>query len=130
MSTLNGPDSKPPTEPVLEQLVDDVEVGLSRLGEALRLRDSVLIESQAQLLHVALAQAVDGFSRHARTASIPPALRDRLARAGGQVAAQRESLARATFALDRAIDVLMPHAASAPSVYGGGPHAGVGLYRT
>jgi hypothetical protein len=28
--------------------------------------------------------------------------------AGGRVAAQRESLARATAALDRAIDVLMP----------------------
>jgi hypothetical protein len=35
-------------------------------------------------------------------------LRERLALAGGLVAAQRESLARATAALDRAIDVLMP----------------------
>ena len=32
----------------------------------------------------------------------------RLAVAGGQVAAQREALARATAALDRAIDVLLP----------------------
>jgi hypothetical protein len=32
----------------------------------------------------------------------------RLASASGQVAAQRESLARATAALDRAIDVLLP----------------------
>jgi hypothetical protein len=29
--------------------------------------------------------------------------------AGGQVAAQREALARATASLDRAIDVLMPN---------------------
>ena len=39
---------------------------------------------------------------------MPPALRHRLASASGQVAAQRESLARATAALDRAIDVLLP----------------------
>lgn len=36
------------------------------------------------------------------------ALRSRLVSASGQVAAQRESLARATAALDRAIDVLLP----------------------
>ena len=39
---------------------------------------------------------------------MPPALRDRLATASGQVVAQRESLARATAALDRALDVLLP----------------------
>ena len=37
-------------------------------------------------------------------------------RAGGTVAAQRESLARATAALDRAIDVLLPR--EAPVLYG------------
>jgi hypothetical protein len=36
--------------------------------------------------------------------------------ASGQVAAQRESLARATAALDRAIEVLMPPP-EAPAVY-------------
>lgn len=40
-------------------------------------------------------------------------------RASGLVASQRESLARATAALDRAIDVLMPRSAPA-SVYGAG----------
>jgi len=40
-------------------------------------------------------------------------------RASGLVASQRESLARATAALDRAIDVLMPRSSPA-SVYGGG----------
>jgi hypothetical protein len=39
---------------------------------------------------------------------VPSALRNRLAHASGQVAAPRESLARATAALDRAIDVLLP----------------------
>ena len=44
----------------------------------------------------------------ARRGPVPPALRHRLASTSGKVAAQRESLARATAALDRAIDVLMP----------------------
>ena len=48
------------------------------------------------------------FSDAARSGPLPPALRHRLASASGQVAAQRESLARATAALDRAIDVLLP----------------------
>jgi len=44
---------------------------------------------------------------------VPQPLRQRLALAGGQVAAQREALARATASLDRAIDVLLPRAAAA-----------------
>jgi hypothetical protein len=51
---------------------------------------------------------------------LPPALRHRLASASGQVAAQRESLARATAALDRAIDVLIPRdGAALYSTHGG-----------
>lgn len=97
------------TGPSLEELLNDVDSRLSGLGDALRLRDSVAIESQAQALHQALAHAVDGFTRQARAGgNIPSPLRNRLARASGQVAAQRESLARATFALDRAIELLMP----------------------
>ena len=49
-------------------------------------------------------------------------LRRRLALAGAQVAAQRDALARATAALDRAIDVLMPSPGTA--LYSaGGTHA-------
>ena len=66
-------------------------------------------------LHRALARAVDCFVRAAREGSVPLALRHRLANTSGQVAAQRESLARATAALDRAIDVLMPH--DSPALY-------------
>jgi hypothetical protein len=51
---------------------------------------------------------VSQFSDAAKSGPLPAALRNRLASAGGQVAAQRESLARATAALDRAIDVLLP----------------------
>ena len=55
-----------------------------------------------------LAQAVGHFSRAARDGGVPSPLRQRLALASGRVAAQREALARATAALDRAIDVLLP----------------------
>jgi len=96
----------PPAE--LEAALSTVETRLTALGDALCERDSAGIDLHATELHRALASAVDNFARAARSGSVPPALRLRLASASGQVAAQRESLARATAALDRAIDVLMP----------------------
>jgi len=92
----------------LEDHLAAVESHLSALGEALRARDTRDIDLHATELHRALARAVDHFSRAASNGPVPQALRHRLASASGQVAAQRDSLARATAALDRAIDVLMP----------------------
>jgi hypothetical protein len=92
----------------LEQPLLEVESCLNLLGDALLRRDTGAIEQYAAKLHQALAQAITSFSDAARSGSVPPNLRHRLALAGGRVAAQRESLARATAALDRAIDVLMP----------------------
>lgn len=92
----------------LETALAAVEQRLSSLGMALCVRDTVGIDTHATELHRALAMAVDQFAMAARRGSVPPALRHRLANTSGQVAAQRESLARATAALDRAIDVLMP----------------------
>lgn len=93
----------------LEALVDCVDRELVHLGEALHRRDMHAIEAHARDLHVALERAVDGFSGAVRGGQgIPLALRTRLMDAGGRVAAQRESLARATVALDRAMDVLLP----------------------
>lgn len=97
----------------LEPSLAAVEQRLAALGEALRERDAAAIDQHAAELHRALAQAVQRFAHAAKSGGVPPVLRTRLARAGGQVAAQRESLARATAALDRAIDVLMPGAGSA-----------------
>jgi hypothetical protein len=103
-----------PTRPVsppdtdLETAVSAVETRLAALGDSLRSRDSIGIDVHATELHRALAMAVDQFAVAARQGSVPPALRNRLANTSGQVAAQRESLARATAALDRAIEVLMP----------------------
>ena len=105
--------------PDLEARLSAVESRLADLGNALRSRDSAGIDLHAVELHRALASAVNQFSVAAKSGPLPPALRNRLAAASGQVAAQRESLARATAALDRAIDVLLPReSAGLYSVYG------------
>jgi hypothetical protein len=96
------------SSPDLEARLSEVESRLGALGNALRARDPAGIDLHAVELHRALASAVTQFSDAAKSGPLPPALRHRLARASGQVAAQRESLARATAALDRAIDVLLP----------------------
>jgi hypothetical protein len=105
--------------PALEASLVEVETSLAGLGEALRVRDAVAIDQNATGLQTALARAVDQFAVAARSGPIPASLRSRLSRASGQVAAQRESLARATAALDRAIDVLIPSdTSSVYSAYG------------
>ena len=97
----------------LEQVVAVVESRLAALGDALRERDITAIESQATELHSALANAVKCFVSVAHNGGVPEPMRRRLARASAQVATQRETLARATAALDRAIDVLIPTPAAA-----------------
>lgn len=98
----------------LEALVGDVDRHLDALGEALRARDAAATERHAQQLHHSLARAVEGFSQAARCpGGVALALRQRLALASAKVAAHREALLRATAALDRAIDVLMPRPAAA-----------------
>ncbi len=105
--------------PELESRLAAVEVRLTALGDALRARDPADIDRHASELHRALAIAVSHFSDAAKSGPLPASLRNRLATASGQVAAQRESLARATAALDRAIDVLLPRDSMALySVYG------------
>jgi len=92
----------------LEQSVARVESHLSALGDALCVHHADAVASEAGELQRALAAAVEQLRRSARAGQLPPPLRDRLALASGRVAAQRESLARASAALDRAIDVLLP----------------------
>jgi len=96
----------------LERPLKGVEDCLSALGAALQRSDAQAVERVAAELHAALAAAIDHFGRAARSGGVPPLLRQRLAQASGQVAAQREALARATASLDRAIDVLMPRPVS------------------
>ena len=115
--------------PALEATLAAVELRLSGLAEALHQRDLGAIDEQSAELHRALARAVDHFAVAARSGPIPIALRRRLAHTSGHVAAQRETFARATAALDRAIDVLLPR--EAPSLYGakgGAPRGSLGGY--
>lgn len=100
----------------LEPPLAAVEQRLASLGCALARHDAQAIDAEAAELHRALAAAVEHFGRAARNGGVPKPLRQRLAVASGQVAAQREALARATAALDRAIDVLLP-ATPAAGVY-------------
>lgn len=95
----------------LEDSVAKVEQHLGALGDALRVHHAEAVEAEAAALQRALAAAVEQLRRSARAGQLPPPLRQRLAVASGRVAAQRESLARASAALDRAIEVLLPAAA-------------------
>lgn len=104
------PNAHPDTR--LDAALTAVDERLAALGEALRANDPAGIESQAGELHRALTRAVDLFALAAKSGPVSPALRQRLARTSGLVAAQRESLSRATAALDRAMDVLMPRDAA------------------
>lgn len=106
----------------LEQPLARVESQLAALALALRSSDATALETAASELHQALAAAVEHFRRAARTGhAVPEPLRQRLAVASAQVAAQRQALARATAALDRAIDVLIP--ANGPTYGAGGSGA-------
>jgi hypothetical protein len=111
MSTLQPPTPRP-ADPqataALETTLGVIDTELDALGDALRQRDSAAIEAHADGLHKALARALDLYGRASRQGAVPAPLRSRLASASGKVAAQRESLSRATAALDRAIDVLLP----------------------
>ncbi len=101
----------------LEPLVTSVEQRLDALTDSLRERDIPAIEHQSCELHQALAAAVACFIHAARHGGVPEPMRLRLSRASAQLARQRESLARATAALDRAIDVLLPGATPAGRIY-------------
>ena len=113
-------------EAELETALAAVEGRLTALGVALCERNSAGIDLHATELHRALAVAVDHFAKAARSGSVPKALRHRLVSASGEVAAQRESLARATAALDRAIDVLMPRDSGLYSTVGATERSGLG----
>jgi hypothetical protein len=93
----------------LEPAIAAIESRLAALAQALRGRDAPAIEQHAQELQLALTSAIQRCSRAARQpGGVPVALRRRLEAASGQVAVQRDSLVRATAALDRALGVLMP----------------------
>lgn len=119
-------------DPDLESRLRDLERCLHAMGQALSGQTAGAVESAAAELHATLSAAVAHFVRNAGKAGMTAPLRQRLALAGAQVAAQREALARATASMDRAIDVLIPRAApsSLYSASGGAERArmpGTGL---
>lgn len=108
----------------LERSVDQLALHLSTLGDALRGQRAESIAAEAAQLQRTLNTAVEPLRR----GPLPPHLRQRLTLAAGQVAAQRESLVRASAALGRAIDVLLPAAAPQGAYSAAGlpqrPHGG------
>lgn len=106
--TLQSTPLSCPDTTELEHLLTAVELDLNALGDALRRHDSDRIERHAGDLREALTRAIDGFTRASRAGQVPAALRARLVKVSGQVAVQRESLLRATVALDGAMEVLLP----------------------
>jgi hypothetical protein len=103
----------------LESALTAVEAHLAELAEALKQHDANATEAASAALHKALTVAVGRSTAAARNGGMPPALRRRLAMAGGKVAALREAIARATVSLDKSIEILLPEAGtSKASVYG------------
>jgi hypothetical protein len=107
------PDPTSELEPVLLR----VEQRLQDLQGSLAARDMPCLELHAAELQRALGMAVQQFVHAARRGGVPRDLRQRLAQAGAQIAAQRDALARATAAMDRALDVLMPGLDQSPALY-------------
>ena len=110
---MHNPAATPAVGADLEALLQRLEHHLDALQSSLSTRDMPGIESHAAELQRALSQAAQRFTRAARRGDASLPLRRRLGLASAQVAAQRDALARASAALERAIDVLMPGAGSA-----------------
>jgi len=92
----------------LDHIVSEVESELDALGRALLARDNAGLERASTALQHKLSAAVELYRQASASGRMPPELRHRLKRASGQVVRHREALTRATVALDRALDVLMP----------------------
>ena len=91
----------------LDEAISQIEAHVAALGAALRERDAGALEAATQTLQRALAASVQRFATAARSAGgVPLPLRRRLVVINGQVNAQREQLARASAALQRALGVL------------------------
>jgi hypothetical protein len=117
-----------PDTAALESALADVERQLDQLRQALTGQDAEAAERAATQLRVVLGAAVERFAAVSRRGVVPPSIRQRLAVASGQVAAQREALARATSALDQALEILIPRPSPAAvySATGGASRGGPG----
>lgn len=93
-----------PRTPSPSELLSDLEAALAGVHQALAERDTDALERHSLAVQRLMAAALE----QARRSPLQPDMRQRLAQAGAQLAAERVSLSRATAAFDRAIDALMP----------------------
>lgn len=98
----------------LPPLLDELEAALSLVQQALTQRDALQLELSTSQVQRLMASALAS----ARAQPLPAADRQRLAQAGARLAAQRQMLFRATTALDRALETLMPAEISPAGIYG------------
>ena len=96
----------------VERAIAELEARLAALGAALRSPQADALQDEAADLQRALVAALEPVRHSADTGLLTPPLRQRLVDAAGRMAAQRDALARAGGALDRALNLLLPAAAS------------------
>lgn len=112
----NAPASNPgvnalaqPLNEALSQTLDEIEQYLEQINQAMLDNVPVVLEEQSHALHQRLIHAIDLFQAVARQPDpIPRALQERLMKLNAQVIAQRNALHRATSALDRLVNMLLP----------------------
>jgi hypothetical protein len=116
-----------PSSP-LETALSDVEHQLAALGQALVRQDAAELDAAVDALQAALRGAFERFAAAAREGRVPAALGGRLARARGQVGAQREAFARARADVEQHLEILLPKSPAGASVYSpeGGGRGGPG----
>lgn len=96
----------------IDAALRQLDARLHVLGEALRVQSADTVAREAAALQralVALRRSLHGDGR-ARSQPVPASLALRLAaaRTAGQIAAQREAVARRSAAVARALDLLLP----------------------
>jgi hypothetical protein len=109
--------SLPPGTSLLEVSLAAVELAIATLGHTLSQPDIAAIEAASTALHEAMRAAMNEFAKVARRGAMPVALRNRLAMANGQIAAQREALFRATSMVEQNLEILIPRPMAETSVY-------------
>lgn len=109
--------SHAPAASPLETALVAVELAVATLGQTLAGRDIAAVEAASTALHDAMRAAMAPFAQAARRGKLPVELRERFARANGQVAAQREALIRASTRVDQNLEILLPRQPAQASVY-------------
>ena len=108
----------------IHRRLEHIEDRLQRLSAALRGTDAVAIEEATLALRQVLGQAMSDLRPAIKGSGISATLRNRILLADAEVAAQREAVARAAAALDRAVNLLMPSQAPAYDANGSAQRPG------